>query len=93
MGCGNKNMIVFYWEMILIFLLSMCNSTRFNICTPKNMVSVKPFSREKQRMIISEPLKASSSPVNSDTEVDGAGRIAIVTKQVTDAEAKLKKHK
>ncbi|XP_053111057.1 zinc finger C3H1 domain-containing protein isoform X2 [Hemicordylus capensis] len=50
-------------------------------------------SREKQRLIISEPLKTSSSPVNSDAEVDGAGRIAIVTKQVTDAEAKLKKHK
>ncbi|XP_066489957.1 zinc finger C3H1 domain-containing protein isoform X2 [Tiliqua scincoides] len=50
-------------------------------------------SREKQRLIISEPLKANSSPVNSDAEVDGAGRIAIVTKQVTDAEAKLKKHK
>ncbi|XP_044305737.1 zinc finger C3H1 domain-containing protein isoform X2 [Varanus komodoensis] len=50
-------------------------------------------SREKQRLVISEPLKASSSPVNSDVEVDAAGRIAIVTKQVTDAEAKLKKHK
>lgn len=51
------------------------------------------FSREKQRLIISEPLKTSSSPANSDVEVDGVGRIAIVTKQVTDAEAKLKKHK
>ncbi|XP_060633438.2 zinc finger C3H1 domain-containing protein isoform X1 [Anolis sagrei] len=50
-------------------------------------------SREKQRLVISEPLKASSPPVNSDAEVDGVGRIAIVTKQVTDAEAKLKKHK
>ncbi|XP_061495719.1 zinc finger C3H1 domain-containing protein isoform X3 [Rhineura floridana] len=50
-------------------------------------------SREKQRFIISEPLKASSSPANSDVEVDGVGRIALVTKQVTDAEAKLKKHK
>ncbi|XP_033018945.1 zinc finger C3H1 domain-containing protein isoform X1 [Lacerta agilis] len=50
-------------------------------------------SREKQRLIISEPLKKSSSPANSDVEVDGVGRIAIVTKQVTDAEAKLKKHK
>ncbi|XP_042323944.1 zinc finger C3H1 domain-containing protein isoform X2 [Sceloporus undulatus] len=50
-------------------------------------------SREKQRLIISEPLKASSSPGNSDAELDGIGRIAIVTKQVTDAEAKLKKHK
>ncbi|XP_053263313.1 zinc finger C3H1 domain-containing protein isoform X2 [Podarcis raffonei] len=50
-------------------------------------------SREKQRLIISEPLKTSSSPANSDVEVDGVGRIAIVTKQVTDAEAKLKKHK
>ncbi|KAH0616685.1 hypothetical protein JD844_027990 [Phrynosoma platyrhinos] len=50
-------------------------------------------SREKQRLIISEPLKASSSPGNSDAELDGVGRIAIVTKQVTDAEAKLKKHK
>ncbi|KAJ7329826.1 hypothetical protein JRQ81_016000 [Phrynocephalus forsythii] len=50
-------------------------------------------SREKQRLIITEPLKSSSSPVNSDIEVDGFGRIAIVTKQVTDAEAKLKKHK
>ncbi|XP_020660331.3 zinc finger C3H1 domain-containing protein isoform X1 [Pogona vitticeps] len=50
-------------------------------------------SREKQRLIITEPLKSSSSPVNSDIEVDGLGRIAIVKKQVTDAEAKLKKHK
>ncbi|XP_048356158.1 zinc finger C3H1 domain-containing protein isoform X1 [Sphaerodactylus townsendi] len=49
--------------------------------------------REKQRLIIAEPLKASSSPANSDGEVDGVGRIALVTKQVTDAEAKLKKHK
>lgn len=31
--------------------------------------------------------------MNSDGEVDGVGRLAIVTKQVTDAEAKLKKHK
>uniref|UniRef100_A0A2D4HB06 Uncharacterized protein n=4 Tax=Micrurus TaxID=8634 RepID=A0A2D4HB06_MICLE len=50
-------------------------------------------SREKQRLIIDEPLKRSSSPVNSDIEIDGVGRIAMVTKQVTDAEAKLKKHK
>ncbi|XP_015747041.1 zinc finger C3H1 domain-containing protein isoform X1 [Python bivittatus] len=50
-------------------------------------------SREKQRLIIPEPLKTSSSPVNSDVEIDGVGRIAMVTKQVTDAEAKLKKHK
>ncbi|XP_077194936.1 zinc finger C3H1 domain-containing protein isoform X2 [Paroedura picta] len=50
-------------------------------------------SREKQRLIIAEPLKASSSPANSDGEVDGVSRIALVTKQVTDAEAKLKKHK
>ncbi|KAL7982596.1 hypothetical protein Chor_010194 [Crotalus horridus] len=49
--------------------------------------------REKQRLIIAEPLKTSSSPVNSDVEIDGVGRIAMVTKQVTDAEAKLKKHK
>ncbi|XP_015261207.1 PREDICTED: zinc finger C3H1 domain-containing protein isoform X2 [Gekko japonicus] len=50
-------------------------------------------SREKQRLIIAEPLKASSSPANSDGEFDGVGLIALVTKQVTDAEAKLKKHK
>nr|XP_056703287.1 zinc finger C3H1 domain-containing protein isoform X4 [Euleptes europaea] len=50
-------------------------------------------NREKQRLIIAEPLKASPSPANSDGEVDGVGRIALVTKQVTDAEAKLKKHK
>ncbi|XP_073183875.1 zinc finger C3H1 domain-containing protein isoform X4 [Lepidochelys kempii] len=50
-------------------------------------------SREKQRLIKSDPLKNGSSPANSDGEVDGVGRIAIVTKQVTEAEAKLKKHK
>uniref|UniRef100_A0A452HUB9 Putative zinc-finger domain-containing protein n=1 Tax=Gopherus agassizii TaxID=38772 RepID=A0A452HUB9_9SAUR len=50
-------------------------------------------SREKQRLIKSDPLKNNSSPANSDGEVDGVGRIAIVTKQVTEAEAKLKKHK
>ncbi|XP_043349284.1 zinc finger C3H1 domain-containing protein isoform X2 [Dermochelys coriacea] len=50
-------------------------------------------SREKQRLIKSDSLKNSSSPANSDGEVDGVGRIAIVTKQVTEAEAKLKKHK
>lgn len=35
----------------------------------------------------------SSSPANSDVEIDGIGRIAMVTKQVSDAEAKLKKHR
>uniref|UniRef100_A0A7N4PI80 Zinc finger C3H1-type containing n=1 Tax=Sarcophilus harrisii TaxID=9305 RepID=A0A7N4PI80_SARHA len=51
-------------------------------------------SREKQRLIKSDQLKtSSSSPANSDGEIDGVGRIAMVTKQVTDAEAKLKKHK
>ena len=52
------------------------------------------FSREKQRLIKSDQLKtSSSSPANSDVEIDGIGRIALVTKQVTDAEAKLKKHR
>ncbi|XP_054044427.1 zinc finger C3H1 domain-containing protein isoform X3 [Rissa tridactyla] len=50
-------------------------------------------SREKQRLIKSDPLKNSSSPANSDGEVDGIGRIAVVTKQVTEAEAKLKKNR
>ncbi|KAH0501954.1 Zinc finger C3H1 domain-containing protein [Microtus ochrogaster] len=51
-------------------------------------------NREKQRLIKSDQLKtSSSSPVNSDVEMDGIGRIAMVTKQVADAEAKLKKHK
>ncbi|NXJ03515.1 ZC3H1 protein, partial [Odontophorus gujanensis] len=50
-------------------------------------------SREKQRLIKSDPLKNSSSPANSDGEVDGIGRIAVATKQVTEAEAKLKKNK
>ncbi|XP_054844087.1 zinc finger C3H1 domain-containing protein isoform X2 [Eublepharis macularius] len=50
-------------------------------------------NREKQRLVIAEPLKTSSSPANSDAEVDGVGRIALVTKQVNDAEAKLKRHK
>jgi len=51
-------------------------------------------NREKQRLIKSDQLKtSSSSPANSDVEIDGIGRIAMVTKQVTDAEAKLKKHR
>ncbi|KAM6304043.1 zinc finger C3H1 domain-containing protein isoform 2-T2 [Podargus strigoides] len=50
-------------------------------------------SREKQRLIKSDPLRNSSSPANSDGEVDGIGRIAVVTKQVTEAEAKLKKNR
>ncbi|KAM7328174.1 zinc finger C3H1 domain-containing protein [Alexandromys fortis] len=51
-------------------------------------------NREKQRLIKSDQLKtSSSSPANSDVEMDGIGRIAMVTKQVADAEAKLKKHK
>uniref|UniRef100_G1NE32 Zinc finger C3H1-type containing n=1 Tax=Meleagris gallopavo TaxID=9103 RepID=G1NE32_MELGA len=50
-------------------------------------------SREKQRLIKSDPLKNSSSPANSDGEVDGIGRIAVATKQVTEAEAKLKRNK
>ncbi|XP_029420110.1 zinc finger C3H1 domain-containing protein isoform X2 [Nannospalax galili] len=51
-------------------------------------------NREKQRLIKSDQLKtSSSSPANSDVEIDGFGRIAMVTKQVADAEAKLKKHK
>ncbi|OXB59823.1 hypothetical protein ASZ78_007306 [Callipepla squamata] len=50
-------------------------------------------SREKQRLIKSDPLKNSSPPANSDGEVDGIGRIAVATKQVTEAEAKLKKNK
>ncbi|KAM9229981.1 zinc finger C3H1 domain-containing protein [Dugong dugon] len=51
-------------------------------------------NREKQRLVKSDQLKTnSSSPANSDVEIDGLGRIAMVTKQVTDAEAKLKKHR
>ncbi|XP_049739854.1 zinc finger C3H1 domain-containing protein isoform X1 [Elephas maximus indicus] len=51
-------------------------------------------NREKQRLIKSDQLRtSSSSPANSDVEIDGIGRIAMVTKQVTDAEAKLKKHR
>ncbi|XP_053924082.1 zinc finger C3H1 domain-containing protein isoform X2 [Cuculus canorus] len=50
-------------------------------------------SREKQRLIKSDPLRNNSSPANSDCEVDGIGRIAVVTKQVTEAEAKLKKNR
>ncbi|ERE88325.1 zinc finger C3H1 domain-containing protein [Cricetulus griseus] len=51
-------------------------------------------NREKQRLIKSDQLKTnSSSPANSDVEMDGISRIAMVTKQVADAEAKLKKHK
>ncbi|XP_068791766.1 zinc finger C3H1 domain-containing protein isoform X2 [Struthio camelus] len=50
-------------------------------------------SREKQRLIKTDPLRNSTSPANSDGEVDGIGRIAVVTKQVTEAEAKLKKNK
>ncbi|ELW67962.1 Zinc finger C3H1 domain-containing protein [Tupaia chinensis] len=51
-------------------------------------------NREKQRLLKSDQLKtSSSSPANSDVEIDGIGRIAMVTKQVTDAEAKLKKHR
>uniref|UniRef100_A0A8C0AVG5 Zinc finger C3H1-type containing n=1 Tax=Buteo japonicus TaxID=224669 RepID=A0A8C0AVG5_9AVES len=50
-------------------------------------------SREKQRLIRSDPLRNNSSPANSDGEVDGIGRIAVVTKQVTEAEAKLKKNR
>ncbi|KAM7115953.1 zinc finger C3H1 domain-containing protein isoform 4-T6 [Molossus nigricans] len=51
-------------------------------------------NREKQRLIKSDQLKtSSSSPANSDMEIDGIGRIAMVTKQVSDAEAKLKKHR
>ncbi|XP_061223979.1 zinc finger C3H1 domain-containing protein isoform X2 [Neopsephotus bourkii] len=50
-------------------------------------------SREKQRLIKSDPLKNSLPPPNSDSEVDAIGRIAVVTKQVTEAEAKLKKNR
>uniref|UniRef100_A0A8C4K8K6 Zinc finger C3H1-type containing n=1 Tax=Dromaius novaehollandiae TaxID=8790 RepID=A0A8C4K8K6_DRONO len=50
-------------------------------------------SREKQRLIKTDPLRNNTSPANSDGEVDGIGRIAVVTKQVTEAEAKLKKNK
>ncbi|XP_075284057.1 zinc finger C3H1 domain-containing protein isoform X1 [Opisthocomus hoazin] len=50
-------------------------------------------SREKQRLIKSDLLRNNSSPANSDGEVDGIGRIAVVTKQVTEAEAKLKKNR
>ncbi|XP_023794734.1 zinc finger C3H1 domain-containing protein [Cyanistes caeruleus] len=50
-------------------------------------------SREKQRLIKSDPVKNSSSPANSDGEVDGIGRIAVVAKQVTEAEAKLRKNR
>uniref|UniRef100_A0A671DY82 Zinc finger C3H1-type containing n=1 Tax=Rhinolophus ferrumequinum TaxID=59479 RepID=A0A671DY82_RHIFE len=51
-------------------------------------------NREKQRLIKSDQLKtSSSSPASSDVEIDGISRIAMVTKQVTDAEAKLKKHR
>lgn len=35
-------------------------------------------------------MKNNSSPANSDCEVDGIGRIAVVTKQVTEAETKLR---
>ncbi|NXP07280.1 ZC3H1 protein, partial [Thinocorus orbignyianus] len=50
-------------------------------------------SREKQRLIKSDPLRNNTSPANSDGEVDGIGRIAVVTKQVTEAETKLKKNR
>ncbi|EPQ18862.1 Zinc finger C3H1 domain-containing protein [Myotis brandtii] len=51
-------------------------------------------NREKQRLIKPDQMKtSSSSPANSDVEIDGIGRIAMVTKQVSDAEAKLKKHR
>ncbi|NXN91356.1 ZC3H1 protein, partial [Rhinopomastus cyanomelas] len=50
-------------------------------------------SREKQRLIKSDPLRNNSSPANSDGEVDAIGRIAVVTKQVTEAEAKVKKNR
>ncbi|NXA33685.1 ZC3H1 protein, partial [Eudromia elegans] len=50
-------------------------------------------NREKQRLIKTDPLRNNTSPANSDGEVDGIGRIAVVTKQVTEAEAKLKKNK
>ncbi|XP_071623031.1 zinc finger C3H1 domain-containing protein isoform X2 [Heliangelus exortis] len=50
-------------------------------------------SREKQRLVKSDSLRNNSSPANSDGEVDGIGRIAVVTKQVTEAEAKLKKNR
>lgn len=64
-------------------MLKLMNIFAFNIS----------FSREKQRLIKSDPLRNNSSPANSDGEVDGIGRIAVVTKQVTEAEAKLKKNK
>lgn len=64
-------------------MLKLLNSFVFNIC----------FSREKQRLIKSDPVKNNLSPANSDGEVDGIGRIAVVTKQVTEAEAKLKKNR
>lgn len=38
-------------------------------------------------------MKNNSSPANSDCEVDGIGRIAVVTKQVTEAETKLRKNR
>ncbi|XP_038009716.1 zinc finger C3H1 domain-containing protein isoform X1 [Motacilla alba alba] len=50
-------------------------------------------SREKQRLIKCDPVKNNSSPANSDGEIDGIGRIAVVTKQVTEAEAKLKRNR
>ena len=64
-------------------MLKLLKIFAFDIC----------FSREKQRLIKSDPLRNSSSPANSDGEVDGIGRIAVATKQVTEAEAKLKRNK
>ncbi|KAM6146253.1 LOW QUALITY PROTEIN: zinc finger C3H1 domain-containing protein [Phoenicopterus ruber ruber] len=46
----------------------------------------------RSTLIKSDPLRNNSSPANSDGE-DGIGRIAVVTKQVTEAEAKLKKNR
>lgn len=66
---------------------------RINVEATEKSLLLTSFSREKQRLVKSDPLKNSSSPANSDGEVDGIGRIAVATKQVTEAEAKLKRNK
>uniref|UniRef100_H2ZZS1 Zinc finger C3H1-type containing n=1 Tax=Latimeria chalumnae TaxID=7897 RepID=H2ZZS1_LATCH len=49
-------------------------------------------SREKQRLLKSDHLRCSPSPANSDVELEGLGKVMVVTKHVSEAEAKLKKH-
>ncbi|XP_062913789.1 zinc finger C3H1 domain-containing protein [Mobula hypostoma] len=49
-------------------------------------------SRDKQRVLKSDLSKGGPSPVHSDAEVNAAGKRAIVTKQLSEVEERLRRH-